>query len=482
MVLLVVLLAACSSAITPQPSPSLPAASQGSTPSLEPSSSRPPNASPDASPDLELYDILTVIADEPLVLRSAPGTGSDSAILEPRLYQSMTVRVLEGPVSASGYDWYRVAAGSTEGWAAAGRLVGDVHEPWLAWATNGLIAYGADAGSLGGVPQVFVMDGDGGDRRQLTDLDNSDLQVATASSTGNVLALTCGTSADPIEWSAAYGRLAFAVGSCAKAVYVANADGSRLRRVADGSAVTWSPDGLRVAGSLNVPYSPAGCTDQGPWDLWTLDLRSGTRTLVTRSDRCVIASSPDWSPDGRSIAFTATHASFESGATVAAWVVDLATGVERQVTLGWRPQWSPDGTRLLVERVLDTNGGDPGCGDCTGEVYSVGLTGGDEIAYGTGYGAAWSPGGDYVAFHRFTATADRADVVVMRADGAGEMVLPIAGLLQGWSPDGRHLLVTIGQELWRYPLAGGQPVWLADLVSGGVAWQSVPVLLTGTGL
>jgi Tol biopolymer transport system component len=345
---------------------------------------------------------------------------------------------------------------------------------------NGVIAYGGDAEPAGGVPQIFTVDAEGSGGTQLTNLTPADLEVLTSRATGNVLAVTCGTSVDPMEWAPAGGALAFAVGGCEKSVRVIQADGSGSRRVTDGGWVTWSPDGSRLAGSLNVPYMPMACVDHGPWDLWTIHLANGQHSTVTRSEQCIIASSPDWSPDGRLIAFTATDATDEEGPTAASWVVELATGRERRATYGWQPTWSPDGSRLLVERIVDTNGADPGCGECTGQVFSASLSSGEEIAYGAGYGAAWSPGGDYVAFHRPGPTNEMHEVVLVRADGSGERVLPLAGIFRGWSPDGRHVLVSDDRELWRYPLDGGAPVFLADDVAGAVAWQPIITLLTGT--
>lgn len=474
------ILAACGAEATPPPSLAEPRS--GAPPaSADQSPSGSPSSMPSEAPGfaLELHDIAAVIADEPLVLRTAPGIGDDSAVLETRLYPGMTVRVLEGPASASGYEWYRVAAGSVEGWAAAGRLVGSVHEPWLGWVSNGKIAFGGDAERLDGIPQVFTVDADGEHQRQLTHLTLDDLTVTAARSKGNVLAVSCGTSVDPMHWSPLYGRLAFAVGSCAKSVHIINADGTQQRRVTDGLSVAWSLDGQRLAGNPNVPIMMRPCSNEGPWDLWVHAVRTGTTTTVTHSDRCIATSQPRWSPDGRSLAFGVTDASIFDGTSAAIWIVDLVSGRERRVTTGSQPRWSPDGARLLVQRNLDSNGSDPGCGECTGLVVSVALDGSDEIDYGRGYGAAWSPGGDYVAFHRPSAMPEAQEIVVVRADGSGEQVLPGSGVFRGWAPDGRQVLVSHDFELWRLPLDGGAPVLLSSDVSGGVAWQPLLAPMSG---
>ncbi|MGH2357592.1 MAG: hypothetical protein ACRDGJ_06210 [Candidatus Limnocylindria bacterium] len=69
-----------------------------------------------------------------LVVRSAPGVGADSEILEGRLTLGDTVYVIEGPVQASGYAWFLVAEiaelreAPSLGWIAQASREG---EPWV---------------------------------------------------------------------------------------------------------------------------------------------------------------------------------------------------------------------------------------------------------------------------------------------------------------------------------------------------------------
>ncbi len=56
----------------------------------------------------------------PNALRSAPGTGGDSVVLG-NLPGGTTFTVLQGPICASGYYWWRVDAGGFVGWTAEGR-------------------------------------------------------------------------------------------------------------------------------------------------------------------------------------------------------------------------------------------------------------------------------------------------------------------------------------------------------------------------
>jgi hypothetical protein len=85
-------------------------------------------------------------------MRSAPGTGRDSEIYEPSLSAPMLLWVLDGPVGADGYEWYRVIrfeefytdiglSGPDVGWVAAGGKDGDA---WIAPWTGTCPAATAD--------------------------------------------------------------------------------------------------------------------------------------------------------------------------------------------------------------------------------------------------------------------------------------------------------------------------------------------------
>jgi hypothetical protein len=105
-------------------------ASPTSMPTVKPST--PP-------PSIRRNTIATVVADG-LRVRSAPGKGSNSRKLTPLLASGMNVFVLDGPVSASGLNWYQVApmevprayVGAPFGWVASG-------EGGVSWLETGLV-------------------------------------------------------------------------------------------------------------------------------------------------------------------------------------------------------------------------------------------------------------------------------------------------------------------------------------------------------
>ena len=194
--------------------------------------------------------------------------------------------------------------------------------------------------------------------------------------------------------------------STGRDVWMMNADGSELRLFAEASPdesleyVTWSPDGNRIAVSANRTCQDIACIrgefllvydlagrkveerDLGliPYTISALewspgggelllglfwypadDVRNiGTYDLST-SQLSVIApgAAPSWSPDGSSIAFVHFEGE-DSGDTVATAVMNAdgsdlreypsltGTWGNQGAVVGWRPQWSPDGTRIAL--------------------------------------------------------------------------------------------------------------------------------------
>jgi hypothetical protein len=124
----------------PAPSPSasgMPVTSPAveATPSPVSSHAVYPTPVPSATPTLNTDSIGEVIVTD-LVVRSAPGVGADSRILEQRLTEADLVYVIDGPVRADGYDWLLVAELATwdglgspvQGWVAPASRDG---EPWV---------------------------------------------------------------------------------------------------------------------------------------------------------------------------------------------------------------------------------------------------------------------------------------------------------------------------------------------------------------
>ncbi len=141
------LVAGCGSSAGPSPS-APPDASPG--PAGSPAASTlPPTAPPVASPSLSpsptpdpFVGQVAVTVSDNLVVRSQPRVSDDSTMYKPWLPVGTALTVLDGPVRASGYTWYKVApvsfaglSGPGYGWVA---MAGKDGEAWIALATTEL--------------------------------------------------------------------------------------------------------------------------------------------------------------------------------------------------------------------------------------------------------------------------------------------------------------------------------------------------------
>jgi len=119
---------------TPSQGPSLPAivTPPPSTPAPAPVVTPTPPASASAAPLTLGPDMVAVVATNDLVIRSEPGISKRSYVYKPYLGRREQLFVIDGPVRASGYDWYEVMPLSDRfedtGWVAAASKKG---KPWI---------------------------------------------------------------------------------------------------------------------------------------------------------------------------------------------------------------------------------------------------------------------------------------------------------------------------------------------------------------
>jgi len=157
-------------------------------------------------------------------------------------------------------------------------------------------------------------------------------------------------------------------------IFVMGATGESARKVTDsGYNPAWSPDGSELAVAdeqLQLPFG-RGTTSQ----LWAVSLETGARRLLSEHD----AVDPDWSPDGKRVAFWGLSAGTSQRDiwTVAAdgsqSSAAAAVPVMQDAAVDWSPLWSHDGRAILF---ASTRGGttniwkipvDPASGRATGE-------------------------------------------------------------------------------------------------------------------
>jgi Tol biopolymer transport system component len=183
----------------------------------------------------------------------------------------------------------------------------------------------------------------------------------------------------------------------------------------------WSRDGSRMAfqnNLVNAAYSGSLGVDAGIWIVRSNG--TGLRQVTQRTPGTSWDWGPQWSPDGRTLAFVRTDLARDADAVFTANID--GTG-EVQVTPwelggGDHPDWSPDG-RWLLFRVVAADG--------SSNVYKAhpdgtGLTNlTNEGADGHHYlSSSFSPNGMQITTARTPGNGPEgaADVVVMNADGS----------------------------------------------------------------
>jgi Tol biopolymer transport system component len=257
---------------------------------------------------------------------------------------------------------------------------------------DGVIAF--DAPSVNpltgevGPGQIWLINADGSDKRQLTNLADGAYRPA---------------------WAPDGQRLAF---ESHGNLWIVNADGSGLYRVTpdDGnfySAPTFAPDGNTLAllaystrkfqeGEENTNITPG---------VYAIDVNGNGFHLLRAN-----SSNPSWSPDGSEIAFESTED--ETGTKI--FVMNRDGTNAHQLTSTPRtqvhPDWGPDGRIAFVG-----NGG-----SSSSTIYVVNRDGSGQQPIHTGdvHWISWSPSGERVAF-----STDPGQLHMVDSDGKGEFVV-----------------------------------------------------------
>jgi Tol biopolymer transport system component len=285
------------------------------------------------------------------------------------------------------------------------RLFGQI--PTASWSPDG--SQLALLARPKGVVDVYLIDADGRNLRQLTRDEGDHFGDIAWSPNGRSLAFTC-------------------CGEHDTAVFTIRTDGSeRTRIAAEAGQPTWSPDGSRMVflsfRDGNPEIYVAGSDGSDP-----------QRLTFSRAED----SDPAWSPDGRRIAFTSTRI---GRAQIYVMNAD-GTMQQRLVADRWsdqRPMWSKDGTRLAFTSFRNRDPNLLGIGNA--DILVVRADGSQlrnltHSRYWEGE-PAWSPDGRKLAF------ATRRDfgprgifrVGVMGANGSQVKLLPIVP--GGGNPGGK---------------------------------------------
>lgn len=193
-----------------------------------------------------------------------------------------------------------------------------------------------------------------------------------------------------------------------------NADGSNHKRVGAGFEATWSPDGSRLAFTLEK---------DGNIDIYMSKLDGSDVTRLTTHD--AIDHGPTWSPDGSMIAFNSTRSGsdqiWRSNIEEGSWGYNLTQLTEDTPhnRVNNFIAWSPDGRWIAFEADRDRD--DP-------EIYLANAVDGSNqqrLTYTRALDEvpSWSPDGKQILFSSDMHDEPQSgtyDIYIMNADGSNQ--------------------------------------------------------------
>jgi Tol biopolymer transport system component len=212
-------------------------------------------------------------------------------------------------------------------------------------------------------------------------------------------------------------------------IFVMNADGSGVRQLTVNNVVdeapNWSPDGRRLVFHRNLdPKVPQADYGHGNYEVFTMQA-DGThqRDLTNLPGSQELF--PDWSPDGRRIAFDSNRDGDREIYTMrpdGSRVQQLTFNGDR-IDDGF-PAWSPDGRRIAFN-----SGFTPGPHDVSHwEIYTMRADGRDQtrLTFQTAdFQPRWSPDGRKLVFTSFREATpplfENSESYTMRADGSQQV-------------------------------------------------------------
>jgi TolB protein len=279
---------------------------------------------------------------------------------------------------------------------------------------------------------------------------------------GVIGAVVAGALALAAPAAASQQRIAFSSGAPSQ-IFTVGTQGGRVQQithdVAGAAHPDWSPDGRFVAydvGGARIAIAPAG---------------GGAERLVTIDESAV---DPSWSPNASQLAFTGVQYDENGNPEYTALYVTQADG-SNYVRLGdgSEPDWSPRADWIVYRSNPARSGG------CAGiwRMHSDG-SGNGPVAAGTLDGAACKGGGSDPAFSPngrrvvFVAGDGKAIYTTSLHGGSKHRVVRDAAPKSSpaYSPDGKSIVYGTSRGLWKVSAKGGHPKRIAGAGSANAAW------------
>ena len=182
--------------------------------------------------------------------------------------------------------------------------------------------------------------------------------------------------------------------------------------------------------------------------IYTIKLDGDSLTQLTFEGRNFF---PDWSPDARRIAYSASTPVESAGI----WIVNSRENSKRHLGLGYMPDWAPHSPQLVFSGsgaeiwIADTNGAN---------AKQLTFLGGDSRY------PHWSPDGSKIVFssQKIASGYHLPQIWVMDSDGTNLKQLTIeGGRYPAWSPDGNQI-VYVRENSREYSSKQGQ-LWIMEV-------------------